>query len=414
MPKEFHLPEIAESVVEGEISKWLVKEGDEVEKEQPLVEVITDKVTVEIPSPFKGKILKLLAKEGDVVKVHQPILVYAEEGEVDGHVEIVEKKAEERIERVEDLREKTVKRSERVLAAPAVRKLARSLGIDLSLVKGTGPGGRVRKVDVLRYYEESKKEVKVVEEKKVEKVVEEFVTQKVEEVGIRRIPFRGVRRAIADHLRKSKEHAVHAFYAEDMDFTEIINLVERLKPLGDREGVKISIFHVFLKAVAATLKKHPEFNGRVDDERGEILLYDSINISIAVDTPEGLKVPVIKNVERKSILEIAREVKELAEKARNNTLKLEDIRDGTFSVSNIGSIGGVFAYPVINYPEIAIIALPRPRKVPFFVGDEIKPRYIATIVITFDHRAVDGAHAARFLNDLKALIENPDLLLINI
>jgi pyruvate dehydrogenase E2 component (dihydrolipoamide acetyltransferase) len=397
MPKEFHLPEIAESVVEGEISKWLVKEGDEVEKEQPLVEVITDKVTVEIPSPFKGKILKLLVKEGDVVKVHQPILVYAEEGEVDGH--------EERIERVEDLRGKTVKRSERVLAAPAVRKLARSLGIDLSLVKGTGPGGRIRKVDVLRYYEESKKEVKV---------VEEVVAQKVEEVGIRRIPFRGVRRAIADHLRKSKEYAVHAFHAEDMDFTEIINLVERLKPLGEREGVKISIFHVFLKAVAATLKKHPEFNGRVDDERGEILLYDSINISIAVDTPEGLKVPVIKNVERKSILEIAREVKELAEKARNNTLKIEDIRDGTFSVSNIGSIGGVFAYPVINYPEIAIIALPRPRKVPFFVGDEIKPRYIATIVITFDHRAVDGAHAARFLNDLKSLVENPDLLLINI
>jgi len=405
MPKEFHLPEIAESVVEGEISKWLVKEGDEVEKEQPLVEVITDKVTVEIPSPFKGKILKILAKEGDVVRVHQPILVYAEEGEVDGHVEIVEKKAEERIERVEDLRGKTVKISERVLAAPAVRKLARSLGIDLSLVKGTGPGGRVRKVDVLRYYEESKKEVKVIEEVSV---------QKVEEVGIRRIPFRGVRRAIAEHLRKSKEHAVHAFHAEDMDFTEILNLVERLKPLGEREGVKISIFHLFLKAVAATLKKHPEFNGRVDDERGEILLYDSINISIAVDTPEGLKVPVIKNVERKSILEIAREVKELAEKARNNTLKLEDIRDGTFSVSNIGSIGGVFAYPVINYPEIAIIALPRPRKVPFFVGDETKPRYIATIVITFDHRAVDGAHAARFLNDLKALIENPDLLLINL
>jgi len=405
MPKEFRLPEIAESVVEGEISKWLVKEGDEVEKEQPLVEVITDKVTVEIPSPFKGKILKLLVKEGDVVRVHQPIFVYAEEGEVDGHVEIVEKKAEERIEKVEDLREKTVKRSERVLAAPAVRKLARSLGIDLSLVKGTGPGGRVRKVDVLRYYEESKKEVKV---------VEEVVTQKVEEVGIRRIPFRGVRRAVADHLRKSKEHAVHAFHAEDMDFTEILNLVERLKPLGEREGVKISIFHLFLKAVAATLKKHPELNGRVDDERGEILLYDSINISIAVDTPEGLKVPVIKNVERKSILEIAREVKELAEKARNNTLKMEDIRDGTFSVSNIGSIGGVFAYPVINYPEIAIIALPRPRKVPLFVGDEIKPRYIATIVITFDHRAVDGAHAARFLNDLKALVENPDLLLINI
>jgi len=184
--------------------------------------------------------------------------------------------------------------------------------------------------------------------------------------------------------------------------------------LGEREGVKISVFHLFLKAVVATLKKHPEFNGRVDDERGEILLYDSINISIAVDTPEGLKVPVIKNAEKKSVLEIAREVKDLAERARNNTLRIEDVTDGTFSVSNIGSIGGVFAYPVINYPEIAIIALPRPRKVPVFVGDEIKPRYMATIVITFDHRAVDGAHAARFLNDLKTLVENPDLLIINI
>ncbi|MEO0150324.1 MAG: 2-oxo acid dehydrogenase subunit E2, partial [candidate division WOR-3 bacterium] len=179
-------------------------------------------------------------------------------------------------------------------------------------------------------------------------------------------------------------------------------------------GLKVTIFHLFLKAVIATLKKHPEFNGRVDDERGEILLYNSINLSIAVDTPDGLKVPVIKNAERKSLIEIAREVKELAEKARNNKLTLEDVQDGTFSVTNIGAIGGVFAYPVINYPEIAIVALPKPRKVPVFVGEEIKPRYMATIVITFDHRAVDGAHAARFLNDLKSLVENPELLLLNL
>jgi Pyruvate/2-oxoglutarate dehydrogenase complex, dihydrolipoamide acyltransferase (E2) component, and related enzymes len=409
MPKEFHLPEIAESVAEGEISRWLVKEGDLVQKEQPLVEVITDKVTVEIPSPFKGKILKILAKEGDIVKIHQPILIYAEEGEDERVVTAVAEEKVEKVDRVQKFDKETVKRGERVLAAPAVRKLAKSLGIDLSLVMGTGPGGRIRKVDVLKYYEESKKGVEVVKEEK-----EEVVVPKVQEFGIRRIPFRGIRRAVAEHLRKSKEHAVHAFHAEEMDFTEILKLVERVKPLGEREGVKISVFHLFLKAVVATLKKHPEFNGRVDDERGEILLYDSINISIAVDTPEGLKVPVIKNAEKKSVLEIAREVKDLAERARNNTLRIEDVTDGTFSVSNIGSIGGVFAYPVINYPEIAIIALPRPRKVPVFVGDEIKPRYMATIVITFDHRAVDGAHAARFLNDLKTLVENPDLLIINI
>ncbi len=403
MPKEFHLPEIAESVAEGEISKWLVKEGDEVQKEQPLVEVITDKVTVEIPSPFKGKILKILAKEGDVVKVHQPILIYAEDEE---EVEDVrEDKKEERTQDFEPIKRETVRGGARVLAAPAVRKLARSLGIDPSLVKGTGPGGRVRKIDVLKYYEEIKKEAVTVKEK------EEV---RAPQIGITRVPFRGIRRAIAEHLRKSKERAVHAFHAEEMDFTEIINLVDRIKPLGEREGIKISLFHVFLKAVVATLRKHPEFNGRIDDERGEILLYDTINISIAVDTPDGLKVPVIKNAEKKSILEIAKEVRDLAERARNNTLKIEDVTDGTFSVSNIGSIGGVFAYPVINYPEIAIIALPRPRKIPIFVGDEIKPRHMATIVITFDHRAVDGAHAARFLKDLKALVENPELLIINL
>ncbi|MEO0139434.1 MAG: dihydrolipoamide acetyltransferase family protein [candidate division WOR-3 bacterium] len=409
MPKEFLMPEIAESVVEGEISKWLVKEGDEVKKEQPLVEVITDKVTVEIPSPFEGKIVKLLAKEGDVVKVHQPILIYSESGEKDVELEEVSVGVNEK-ESVKP--EKGVEGkplSQRPLAAPAVRRLAKELGIELSQVKGTGPKGRIRKVDVLRFAEEIK-----VQKPVEEKIVEIVPKPEKPEFGIRRIPFRGVRRTIAEHLRKSKDNAVHAFHAEEMDFTEMLNLLDRIKPLAEKEGLKVTIFHLFLKAVIATLKKHPEFNGRVDDERGEILLYNSINLSIAVDTPDGLKVPVIKNAERKSLIEIAREVKELAEKARNNKLTLEDVQDGTFSVTNIGAIGGVFAYPVINYPEIAIVALPKPRKVPVFVGEEIKPRYMATIVITFDHRAVDGAHAARFLNDLKSLVENPELLLLNL
>ncbi len=420
MPKEFLMPEIAESVVEGEISKWLIKEGDEVKKEQPLVEVITDKVTVEIPSPFEGKIVKLLAKEGDVVKVHQPILIYSESGEegVELKEASISAKEKEKVKVEEKVEEETTRVykpvSQRPLAAPAVRKLAKELGIDLSQVKGTGPKGRIRKVDVLMFAEEIKVQ-KPVEEKRVEREIVEGVPKPEKpEFGIKRIPFRGVRRTIAEHLKKSKDNAVHAFHAEEMDFTEMLNVLDRIKPLAEKEGVKITIFHLFLKAIIAALKKHPEFNGRVDDERGEILLYDSINLSIAVDTPDGLKVPVIKNAERKSLIEIAKEVKELAEKARNNKLTLEDVQDGTFSVTNIGAIGGVFAYPVINYPEIAIVALPRPRKVPVFVGDEVKPRYMATIVITFDHRAVDGAHAARFLNDLKSLVENPELLLINL
>jgi len=411
MPKEFLMPEIAESVVEGEISKWFVKEGDEVKKEQPLLEVITDKVTVEIPSPFEGKILKILAKEGDVVKVHQPILVYSESDEefeeVPSKITDVEVKKEVKEEEIEE-REISEVPQRRVLAAPAVRRLAKEMGIDLSKVKGTGPKGRIRKVDLLRYAEEVKVE-KPVEERKVE-IPKEVVIEE----GIKRIPIRGVRRSIAEHLRKSKDRAVHAFQAEDMDFTNLINLLERLKPLADEEGVKLSIFHLFAKAVILALKKFPEFNGNVDDDKGEIVLYKNVNLSVAVDTPDGLKVPVVKNADSKSLIELAREIKELAEKARNNTLSLDDVKGGTFSITNIGSIGGVFAYPVINYPEIAIIALPRPRKMPVFVDDKIEPRYIATIVITFDHRAVDGAHAARFLNYIKSLVENPDRLMLNL
>lgn len=412
MPKEFLMPEIAESVVEGEISKWLVKEGDEVKKEQPLLEVITDKVTVEIPSPFEGKILKILVKEGDVVRVHQPILVYSENGEefeeVPSKITNVELKEEFKEEEVEVVEETSEVPQRRVLAAPAIRRLAKEMGIDLSKVKGTGPKGRIRKVDLLRYAEEVKVE-KPVEERKVE-IPKEVVIEE----GIKRIPLRGVRRSIAEHLRKSKDHAVHAFHAEDMDFTNLINLLERLKPLADEEGVKLSIFHLFAKAVILALKKFPEFNGNVDDDKGEIVLYKNVNLSVAVDTPDGLKVPVVKNADRKSLIELAREIRELAEKARNNTLSLDDVKGGTFSITNIGSIGGVFAYPVINYPEIAIIALPRPRKMPVFVDDKIEARYIATIVITFDHRAVDGAHAARFLNYIKSLVENPDRLMLNL
>ncbi len=413
MPREFLMPEIAESVVEGEVSKWLVKEGDEVKKEQPLVEVITDKVTVEVPSPFEGKILKLLVKEGDVVKVHQPILVYSEGDEELEEVEVPSKSAE--VEVKEEVKEEEIKEEQivevsqrRVLAAPAVRRLAREMGIDLSKVKGTGPKGRIRKVDLLRYAEEVKVE-KPVEEKKVEIPKEVVIEEEV-----KRIPLRGVRRSIAEHLRKSKDRAVHAFHAEDMDFTNLMNLLERLKPLANEEGIKLSIFHLFAKSVISALKKFPEFNGNVDDEKGEIVLYKNINLSVAVDTPDGLKVPVVKNADRKSLIELAREIKELAEKARNNTLSLDDVKGGTFCITNIGSIGGVFAYPVINYPEIAIIALPRPRKMPVFVGDKVEARYIATIVITFDHRAVDGAHAARFLNYLKSLVENPDKLMLNL
>ncbi len=421
--KKFVLPEIAESVHEAEIGRWLVKEGDYVKKEQVLVEVLTDKVNTELPSPYEGYVRKILAKEGDVVTVGTPLVIITDTpdepiDEEGGAVETaaVKEKAEKKEEAVE-VAEVESRGDGRPLAAPAVRKLARQLGIDLSKVKGTGPGGRIRKADVLAYAERAEKEeekpveapAKPVEEKPAVEKVEVVRREALEEI----IPIRGIRRKIAEHLRLSKDRAVHTLHVDEIDMTEVVALRKKLKPYAEEMGVKLTYLPIIMKALVPALKKHPFLNAVVDDEQGVIILKKYYNFGVAVDTPDGLIVPVIKNVDRKSILEIARELADISQRAREGKLELEELQDATFSITNIGSIGGVIAYPVIDYPRVAIMGTHKIKKMPVVNdNDEIVIRHMMYVSLTFDHRVLDGAEAARFTRDLAYILEHPEVFIL--
>jgi pyruvate dehydrogenase E2 component (dihydrolipoamide acetyltransferase) len=397
--KEFKMPEIAESVHEGEIGKILVKEGDYVKKEQPLLEVLTDKVNTELPSPYEGYVIKILVKEGDVVSVGTPLIIIGDRLE-DVKKEIIEERIT--IDNKGDIK------VERPLAAPAVRKLARELGVDLSLIKGTGPKGRITREDVLNYVNKLKEEVKEVKEIKEVKIERKEALEEV-------IPIRGIRRKIAEHLRLSKDRAVHTLHVDEIDMTEIVKLRERLKKIADEQNVKLTYLPFIIKAVATALKKHPYFNAIVDDEKGEIILKKYYNIGVAVDTPDGLIVPVIKDVDKKSIIQIARELEDISNRAREGKLNLEELQDGTFSITNVGSIGGVFAFPVIDYPRVAILGTHKIKKVPVVnEKDEIVIRYMMFVSLSFDHRVVDGAEAARFTRTLARILENPDIFILEV
>ncbi|MFZ8846513.1 MAG: dihydrolipoamide acetyltransferase family protein [Candidatus Hydrothermia bacterium] len=397
--KEFKMPEIAESVHEGEIGKILVKEGDYVKREQPLLEVLTDKVNTELPSPYEGYVIKILVKEGDVVSVGTPLIIIGDRLE-DIKKEIIEERIT--IDNKGDIK------VERPLAAPAVRKLARELGVDLSLIKGTGPRGRITREDVLNYVNKLKEEVKEVKEIKEVKIERKEALEEV-------IPIRGIRRKIAEHLRLSKDRAVHTLHVDEIDMTEIVKLRERLKKIADEQNVKLTYLPFIIKAVATALKKHPYFNAVVDDEKGEIILKKYYNIGVAVDTPDGLIVPVIKDVDKKSIIQIARELEDISNRAREGKLNLEELQDGTFSITNVGSIGGVFAFPVIDYPRVAILGTHKIKKVPVVnEKDEIVIRYMMFVSLSFDHRVVDGAEAARFTRTLARILENPDIFILEV
>jgi pyruvate dehydrogenase E2 component (dihydrolipoamide acetyltransferase) len=405
--KEFKMPEIAESVHEGEIGKILVKEGDYVKKEQPLLEVLTDKVNTELPSPYEGYVIKILVKEGDVVSVGTPLIIIGDrlDEKVENKTEDIKKEIiEERI----TIDNKGDIKVERPLAAPAVRKLARELGVDLSLIKGTGPRGRITREDVLNYVNKLKEEVKEVKEIKEVKIERKEALEEV-------IPIRGIRRKIAEHLRLSKDRAVHTLHVDEIDMTEIVKLRERLKKIADEQNVKLTYLPFIIKAVATALKKHPYFNAIVDDEKGEIILKKYYNIGVAVDTPDGLIVPVIKDVDKKSIIQIARELEDISNRAREGKLNLEELQDGTFSITNVGSIGGVFAFPVIDYPRVAILGTHKIKKVPAVnEKDEIVIRYMMFVSLSFDHRVVDGAEAARFTRTLSRILENPDIFILEV
>jgi len=451
MPKEILMPELAESVVEGEILKWLVEEGDYLKKDQPFVEVMTDKVTVELPSPYEGVLLKKLAKEGEVVKVHAPIALIAEPGEaVEGvkeapPVQAVEERAivepglppkEER----EDLSlfrpdptevavknpflaERPKEERGRVLAVPAARKLARELGIPIEAVPGSGPLGRVRVEDVRAYAEKLKAPPSPAPAPASPPPQEappvgfppppRYASPKGYEHLEERVPLRGIRRTIAQGLWQSHLYTVRTLNVDEADLTELVALRERLKGEAEAQGVKLTYLPFIVKAVVRALKKYPMLNTSLDEERGEVVYKRYYHIGIAVATERGLIVPVVRDADRKSLLELAREIALLSQKAREGRLAPEEVSGSTFTITNIGSVGATLSFPIINVPEAAILGVHSIRKRPWVMPDgSIQARDIMFLSLSFDHRLVDGAEAAMFTREVIRLLEKPETLML--
>jgi pyruvate dehydrogenase E2 component (dihydrolipoamide acetyltransferase) len=406
MAKEFKFPDVGEGITEGEIVRWLVKEGDEVKADQIIAEIETDKAVVEMPSPYSGTILKLHFKEKELVKVGQVLVTIGEKGEA-----VSERPAEARpegpptfgpsvvgvvIESRDEIRD--------VLAAPKVRKMALELGVDLKKVRGSGPQGRITEDDV-----RAAKEAQAAppaEKKPALKIKEKF-----DFYGeLERIPLRGVRRATAKRMHESVSTAAHVTHFDEADASELVKVRESLKKEAEDKGIRLTYLPFIVKAVLAALRLHPLLNATLDDAEEEIIIKKYYNFGIAVDVPDGLIVPVVKGVEQKTVIEIAQDIQDLAKAAKKRTVDLADLKGGTFSITNVGMIGGEGATPIINYPEVAILATMKIKDRVRAANGLAQAVKTLPLCLSFDHRVIDGAEAARFMNDLVARLEDAEFL----
>lgn len=388
MPFDFVLPDLGEGITEGEVRKWLVKEGNAIEEHQTILEIETDKAIVEVPSPKKGRVLKINKDIGDMAKVGEILMSIAEVGEI-----VEEKpKPEERPKSVSVVGV-LPEEEEEVLATPAVRALAKELGVKIETIKGSGPGGSITKEDVIEASEKAKK------------------TE--DQYGvIETIPIRGLRRTIAKNLIASQKTTAFVTGMDEADITELWNLREREKKALLDKGIHLTFLPFFIKAVHHALAEHPLLNASVDEEKEEIIIKKYYNMGIAVDTPDGLMVLVIKDVDKKTILELAKEIQDLSQKARDRKIKLEEMKGSTFTITNYGHFGGTFATPIINYPDVAILGAGKISEKPWVKDGQIVIRKILPLSLTFDHRVTDGVDSAKFLSKVIQYLEDPALLFV--
>jgi pyruvate dehydrogenase E2 component (dihydrolipoamide acetyltransferase) len=403
MPFEFKLPDIGEGVVEGEIIQWLIKEGETIDEDQAMVEVMTDKATVEIPSPVAGKVISTFGKEGEIVEVGATMVVI-ETGKETPTVHTVQTGHAPKATPPKRPAERGKQTSSRVLATPAIRRLAREKKVDLDLINGTGPRGRITRKDVESFTAVKSSDLPPPVSARTEPTPSE-------QVAGESIPYRGLRKKIGDHLVAAKRFAPHFTYVEEVDVTQLVQL--RTKYLEARPGARLTYLPFFIKAVTAGLKKFPLLNATLDEEKRLIHLKHEYNIGIATATDEGLIVPVVKNADRLTLLELAAEVTRLTEEARKGSAKLEDLRGGTFTLTSLGPLGGIVATPIINYPEVGILGIHKISQKPVVVDGEIVIRDRMNLSLSLDHRVVDGLVGAKFMHSIIPMIENPGLLALD-
>jgi pyruvate dehydrogenase E2 component (dihydrolipoamide acetyltransferase) len=428
MSDEFKLPDIGEGLAEGEIVKWLVGVGDTVNEDQPLVEVMTDKATVEIPSPRAGKVARLNVAEGDVVQIGTTILLFS-----DGLNAVANEAAATDVNASpgvtsDDLKQaRELARAERDAAeasrsdlahgekktggvvAPAARRLATELGVDIDKVSGSGPGELVTKDDV-RSFADSAAAAQPPDVDPPGATVDSAAHDgppSTPNPSEERVALRGLRRTIAERMLIAKTTVPHYTYVEEVDMTKVVTLRREAKPKAAEQGIKLTYLPFIIRALVLALKDHPYLNASLDDDAGEIVLKHYYNVGVATATDRGLMVPVVKGADSMDLFDLASEITRLSDAARDGKIALEDLQGGTFTITSTGNIGGFLATPVINVPEVAILGITSIRERPVVMNGEIVIRHMLNLSLSCDHRVVDGAVAALFVRDLVKFLKDP-------
>lgn len=448
--KNVQLPELGEGVTEGELVKWLVKVGDKISPDQPVAEMMTDKATVEVPSPIAGVVKEIQKKEGDVVEVGAVMLVVetdgagASAGATNGAAakpaapaaaQPAAMTASPAAATTQAAKAPAAAASgaaadfyppvadSRVLATPATRRLARETGVDLNQVRGTGLAGRVTREDVMGANGAGAVAagqpsfgggMAALQTPSIPRPAYQGPAGAAEE----RVALRGIRKKIAENMQMAKHVVPHFTLMDEANVTALVSMREELRAVGEKTGVKITYLPFVMKALIATIREFPMFNASIDDAAQEIVYKKYFNLGFAADTPNGLLVPVIKNADQKTIIQLSREIGDLAKRARDGKLALDEMKGATITVTNIGSVGGQYATPIINHPEVAIFGMYKIQEKPVIKRDAAGNMSLDSIrtmgfTVTADHRLIDGAVAANFLKAFIGRIENPGVLMLD-
>jgi pyruvate dehydrogenase E2 component (dihydrolipoyllysine-residue acetyltransferase) len=440
MPRPFVLPDLGEGLTEAEIVKVLVREGDVIQEDAPLLEVETDKATVEIPSPMSGRVETIHVSPSQTVRVGQVLVTFADDGAAPGKqaadtldptrrlapepkTTVGNGRARQTAPAEASVRPAAAAHGGPVPATPATRRLARELGVDLHAVTATGPGGRVTDDDVRAATTGGLPGAPPREDPPAPAAVRrplavapaEPPLPKFEQWGaVERQPLSHLRRTIAERMTLSATVIPHVTHFDRADVTDLDVVITRNLEVAKTHGVTLTLTSFLLKAAALALREHPQFNASLDAAAGELILKRYVHLGVAVAAERGLIVPVIRDVDAKPVIEVARELAALATRVRDGKASLDDLRGGTFTVTNIGALGGTGAIPIINYPEVAILAVARARPEAVVRDGQIVPRLLLPLSLTFDHRVADGADGARFASAVVRRLEHPDQLLLGL
>lgn len=425
----YKFPELGEGLHEGEIIKMHIKPGDKVTDDDIIMEVQNDKAVVEVPCPVNGTVQEVFAKDGDIFNVGAVVAVIDAEGEIPEQDE--EEHAEQEADAAQGGAETTnspassspseakegaaTASSKEVLATPSVRKFAREQGVNIAEVTGTGKNGKVTKEDVEAYKNGGAQATSAPAASAAEETTAAasapVVNARAEE---ERVPFKGIRKAISNAMVKSAYTAPHVTIMDEVDVTELVAFRTRMKPIAEKKGTKVTYLPFIVKALIAATREFPVMNAMIDEQTNEIVYKKYYNIGIATDTDNGLIVPVIHDADRKSIWMIADSIRDLAARGRDGKLSANEMKGSTISITNIGSAGGMFFTPIINFPEVAILGTGRISEKAVVKNGEIVAAPVMALSLSFDHRIIDGATAQNFMNYIKSLLANPELLVMEV